>query len=107
MPKDKYSAVWVSHSSISSFLECPRGYYLRNVYKDPNTGHKVKIVSPPLSLGAAVHEVVESLSELKTGERFKEPLLDKFARAWKKVSGKWGVFLTKIRNINIGYGVRK
>jgi ATP-dependent helicase/DNAse subunit B len=65
---------------------------LRNVYKDQKTGHKIKIVSPPLSLGSAVHEVIESLSELKTSERFKEPLLDKFSRAWKKVSGKMGGF---------------
>lgn len=92
MPKDKFSAVWVSHSSIGSFLECPRGYYLRNIYKDPETGHKIKIVSPPLALGSAVHEVVESLSELKTSERFKEPLMDKFNRSWKKVSGKMGGF---------------
>ncbi|MFZ2152475.1 MAG: PD-(D/E)XK nuclease family protein [Microgenomates group bacterium] len=92
MAKDKFSAVWVSHSSISSFLECPRGYYLRNVYKDPTTTHKIKIVSPPLSLGAAVHEVVESLSELKTSERFKQPLLEKFEKAWKKVGGKMGGF---------------
>jgi ATP-dependent helicase/DNAse subunit B len=92
MAKDKYSAVWVSHSSISSFLECPRAYYLKNIYKDPKTGHKVKLMSPPLALGQAVHEVIESLSELKTDLRFKEPLLEKFERAWKKVTGKRGGF---------------
>jgi ATP-dependent helicase/DNAse subunit B len=95
MAKDKFSAVWVSHSSISSFLECPRSYYLKNIYKDPKTGHKIKLMSPPLALGQAVHEVVESLSEIKTTERFKEPLLDKFERAWKKVSGKNGGFFNK------------
>lgn len=95
MPKDKFSAVWVSHSSISSFLECPRSYFLKNVYKDPKTGHKIKIVSPPLALGQAVHEVIESLSELKTDMRFKEPLLDKFEKAWNKVSGKSGGFMDK------------
>ena len=92
MAKDKYSAVWVSHSSISNFLECPRAYYLKNIYKDPKTGHKIKITSPPLALGSAVHEVIESLSEMKTELRFKEPLLDKFERAWKKMSGKMGGF---------------
>jgi hypothetical protein len=40
--------------------------FLRNMYKDPLTGHKVTVVTPPLSLGAAVHEVVESLSSLPT-----------------------------------------
>lgn len=92
MTKDKYSAVWVSHSSISNFLECPRAYYLKNVYKDPKTGHKIKLMSPPLALGQAVHEVIESLSELKTDQRFKEPLIDKFEKAWKKVTGKKGGF---------------
>ena len=92
MSKDKYSAVWVSHSSIGSFLECPRAYYLKNIYKDPKTGHKIKITSPPLALGMAVHEVVESLSEMKTDLRFKEPLMDKFERSWKKVAGKMGGF---------------
>jgi ATP-dependent helicase/DNAse subunit B len=90
--RDKYSALWLSHSSISNFLECPRAYYLKNVYKDPKTGHKVKLMSPPLALGQAVHEVIESLSELKTDQRFKEPLPDKFQRAWKKISGKNGGF---------------
>jgi ATP-dependent helicase/DNAse subunit B len=92
MAKDKYSALWLSHSSISNFLECPRSYYLKNIYKDPKTGHKMKLMSPPLALGQAVHEVIESLSELKTGQRLKEPLMEKFENAWKKVSGKRGGF---------------
>jgi len=92
---DKYTALWVSHSSISTFLECPRAYYLKNIYKDPKTGHKIKLMSPPLALGQAVHEVVESLSEIKTDLRFKESLLDKFEKSWKKVSGKNGGFLDK------------
>ncbi len=93
MPEDKYTALWLSHSSISSFLECPRSYYLKNVYKDPITHHKIKIVSPPLSLGRAVHEVIESLSEIKTDLRFSKPLLERYESAWKKVSGKRGGFL--------------
>lgn len=92
MKPDKYKAVWVSHSSISDFLKCPRAYYLRNVYKDPETGHKITVVSPPLALGAAVHEVVESLSSLPTEERLKISLLKKFDVAWLKVSGKKGGF---------------
>ena len=92
MARDKYSALWLSHSSISNFLECPRAYFLKNVYKDPKTGHKIKLMSPPLALGQAVHEVIESLSELKTDQRFKEPLLEKFERAWKKIAGKNGGF---------------
>ncbi len=92
--QDKYSAVWVSHSSISDYLKCPRSYYLRNVYKDPLTGHKVTVVTPPLSLGAAVHEVVESLSSLPSEERLKISLVKKFDPVWLKYTGKFGGFKT-------------
>ncbi|MCL2110161.1 PD-(D/E)XK nuclease family protein [Microgenomates group bacterium] len=89
---DKYSAVWVSHSSISDYLHCPRAYFLKNVYKDPKTNHKIQIVAPALSLGQAVHEVLESLSVLPVAERFEESLIAKYDRVWKKVSGKKGGF---------------
>ncbi|MEK7472875.1 MAG: PD-(D/E)XK nuclease family protein [Patescibacteria group bacterium] len=93
--RDKYKAVWVSHSSISDFLACPRSYYLRNVYKDPKTGHKITVTSPALSLGSAVHEVIEGLSVLAVEDRLKTPLLKKFDIAWQKVSGKVGGFKDK------------
>ena len=95
MAKDKYKAVWVSHSSISDWLDCPRAYYLKNVYKEPKTGRKVSLMSPPLALGQAVHEVVEGLSVLPVDKRFEEPLLSKFEIAFKKVSGKKGGFIDK------------
>lgn len=93
MVSDKYSAVWVSHTSICDFLNCPRAYFLKHVYKDPKTNHKIKLMSPPLALGQAVHEVIESLSVLPVTERFREPLINKFEHSWKKVSGKRGGFL--------------
>ncbi len=89
---DKYSAVWVSHSSISDFLNCPRAYFLNNVYRDPKTGHKIQLMAPALALGGAVHEVLESLSVLPSTERFKEPLVARFTRAWKRVAGRRGGF---------------
>jgi ATP-dependent helicase/DNAse subunit B len=89
---DKYSAVWVSHSSLSDFLRCPKLYYLKNVYKRPETGHKMTIMSPALALGQSVHEVVESLSNLPTDKRFSEPLMVKLSKAWEAVSGKKGGF---------------
>lgn len=89
---DKYSATWVSHSSINDFLTCPRAYYLRNVYKDPKTGHKINIVTPPLSLGSAVHEVIESLAVLPAGDRLKISLTKKLDPVWLKFSGKKGGF---------------
>jgi ATP-dependent helicase/DNAse subunit B len=92
MAQDKFTAVWVSHTSISDFLKCPRAYFLKHVYKDPNTRHKIKVISPPLSLGQAVHEVLESLSVLPTQTRFNDSLVVKFGEVWEKVSGKKGGF---------------
>lgn len=94
MTQDKYSAVWVSHSSISDYLKCPRSYYLRNIYKDPITGHKVTVVTPPLALGGAIHEVIESLANLPTEERLKISLVKKFDPVWLKYTGKLGGFKT-------------
>lgn len=89
---DKYTSVWVSHTSISDFLQCPRAYYLKNVYKDPQTRHKIQLMSPPLALGQVVHSVLESLSTLPINERFRESLIAKYDREWKKVTGKKGGF---------------
>lgn len=94
MGEDKYTAVWVSHTSINDFLTCPRAYYLKNVYKDPRTNHKIKVMSPPLALGQIVHEVLESLSVLPVDSRFQVSLIEKFHEAWKKVTGKRGGFFT-------------
>lgn len=92
MVRDKYTAVWVSYSSISDWLQCPRAYYLKNVYKDPKTGHKISLMSPPLALGQAVHEVIESLSVLPVERRFQDSLVVKLDKVWKKISGKKGGF---------------
>lgn len=95
MPGDKYAALWVSHTSISDFLVCPRSYYLRNMYRNPKNRHKIKIMSPSLALGQVVHEVLESLSIIPKNSRFFEPLMDKFEVAWEKVKGKQGGFFDK------------
>ncbi len=92
MAKDEYTATWVSHSSISDFLKCPRAYYLRNVYKNPKTGHKMAIVTPPMALGSAVHEVIESLAVLPVEERLNISLVKKLDPVWLKVTGKKGGF---------------
>jgi ATP-dependent helicase/DNAse subunit B len=90
--KDKYTAIWVSHSSISDYLKCPRSYYLKNVYRDPKTQHKVVLMSPPLALGQAVHDVVESISKRAVEDRLSTPLLEVYEDAWKAVAGKLGGF---------------
>lgn len=92
MVKDKFSAVWVSHSSISDWLTCPRAYFLKNVYKNPKTGKKMTLINPAMALGQAVHEVIEGLSVLSVERRFNQSLLEKLEEGWKKISGKRGGF---------------
>jgi len=91
---DKYTAVWVSHSSMGDFLKCPRAYYLHNMYKDPATGRKMSIVTPHMALGVAVHNVLEELADYPAEERFKRDLRARFEEEWGKVSGLKGGFLT-------------
>ena len=93
MPQDKYSALWVSHSSIGDFLKCPRAYFIHNIYKTANR-RKVNLVSSALSLGSAVHETLENLGNYKVDQRFLQPLETAFEENWKKVSGKIGGFKT-------------
>jgi ATP-dependent helicase/DNAse subunit B len=95
MAEDQYSATWVSHSSISDFLKCPRLYFLRNVYKDPISRNKINIIEPSLALGQAVHEVIESLSSLPLEERFSSSPLKKYELVWQEISGEKGGFKTK------------
>jgi ATP-dependent helicase/DNAse subunit B len=92
MPKDKFAAVWISHTSISDYLHCPRSYYLKNIYKDKSTGNKIQITSPALALGSAVHGVIESLSSIPTETRFEHSLILKFDELWEQYHGKKGGF---------------
>ena len=94
MAGDKYAAIWVSHTSINDFSKCPRSYYLKNIYRDPKTNRRIKLMSPPLALGQAVHEVIETLSVLPVEKRFSEMLMDRYERAWENVRGKKGGFIS-------------
>lgn len=83
--------LWVSHSSINDFLLCPRAYYLKHIYKDPRTKQKINIINPPIALGLAVHDTLESLV-LPVEDRFTIPFLTIYDRMWEKVAGKLGGF---------------
>ena len=92
---DKYKAVWVSHSSMGDFLKCPRLYYLHNVYKNPDTGRKITIVNPALSLGSAGHATLEALKTLSVEERLHHDLVADFEKEWvANASGKKGGFMS-------------
>lgn len=49
-------------------------------------------MAPPLALGQAVHEVIESLAVLPVEERLKISLVKKLDPVWLKVTGKKGGF---------------
>ena len=93
MALDKYSAVWVSHSSMGDFKKCPRAYFLNNVYKDPNTRRKISIINPALALGQAVHNTIEGLAEdrVPAEERMNIDLMSRFEKEWEKISGRKAV----------------
>jgi len=90
----KYNALWLSHSSLSDYLKCPRLYYLRNIWKN-NEGRKVNIVNPHMSLGSAVHQTIEPLANVQTENRFSKNLLEVFDNIWEKYSGEKGGFTSK------------
>ncbi len=50
------------------------------------------IVTPPMALGSAVHEVIESLAVLPVEERLKVSLVKKLDPVWLKITGKKGGF---------------
>lgn len=89
---DKFSATWISHSSISDYLACPRGYYLKHVYKNPKTGKKMKLMMPPLALGQAVHMTIDTVARLPKDRRFAKPLVPVFDEMWMQFTGKRGGF---------------
>lgn len=97
MDEDKYSALWVSYSSLSDFVACPRAYYYANVYKNPRSGRKIALINPWLSLGQVVHTVLESLSVLPVEARFTHSLTERFEEEWKNIEGKKGGFISQAR----------
>lgn len=92
MNKTSTYPMWVSHSSMGDFLKCPRAYFIRQIYKDPSTGHKINIINPSLALGSVIHDTLESLALLKAEDRFKKSLLDKYNELWANFSGDLGGF---------------
>lgn len=93
MQQAKTPSLWVSHSSIGDFLSCPRAYYIRHIYRNPQTRNKVNIINPSLALGQVVHLVLESLSSKKAEERLEgASLMDHYNEAWKNISGEKGGF---------------
>lgn len=90
---DEYSATWVSHSSINDFLKCPRLYYLKYIYKTSDKRHRISLITPHLSLGQIVHDVLEQISNIPLKERFSKSLNERLEDLWLQIEGKRGGFL--------------
>lgn len=89
---DARAAVWLSYSALNAFDRCPKAYYYQYVYRDPQTRRRITIVSPALTLGTVIHEVIEAISQLPTKERLVVPLSDRFYQIWTKMAGIKGGF---------------
>lgn len=92
-PKSEYikNPIYLSYTSLKDFLKCPRSYYLKNIYKDPQSGFRMQIASPYLTLGSTVHDSVKWYLDLK-GQVTKKQLEEKFRNLWLKYRGKKGGF---------------
>ena len=87
------NALFLSHTSLHDFLNCPRAFFLKNIYRDKKTGYKLQIASPFLTLGSLVHDMIKWFLEM--GRQIsKEQLLDRFENHWLKYQGKRGGFTT-------------
>lgn len=92
MYQNQVPQFWISHSKIGDFLKCPRAYFLKYEYRDPQTRNKITLTNPHLSLGGAVHDVLESLKHLNSDVRFNTSLLDNYEIEWSKCTGELGGF---------------
>ncbi len=91
---DFRKTLWISHSAITDFNSCSRLYYFKSVYRNPQTGNRVQIVNPYLSLGSAVHETIDELLDLSPSKRINASLSRRLERIWKKYEGKKGGFIS-------------
>ncbi len=87
------NAIYLSHTSIKDFLSCPAAYYLKNLYRDPITGHKLQVASPHLTLGIAVHNTIDWFCS-QDPKPSKEQTIQKYRQIWKNYRLKRGGFET-------------
>ena len=94
--RKKNNTIWISHSGISDFGNCPQLYYFKSIYRDPRTGRRIQAVNPFLTLGSVVHNVIEESARLPIEERLKISLKERFEKGWQFWRGKKGGFSSGI-----------
>ncbi len=102
-PKFEYikNPIFISYTSLSDFLKCPRSYFLKNLYRSPKTGNRIQMASPYLTLGSTVHDSVKWYLDMK-GQVTKKQLEEKFRNLWLKFRGKKGGFETRAQEAEFG-----
>ncbi len=86
------SKIWISHSSIVDFNNCPRLYYFKSRYRNPESGNRVQLVNPYLSLGSAVHDAIDQAVNISPSKRSNISLIKKYQKIWENYSGVRGGF---------------
>ncbi len=94
-------ALYISYTSLNDFIKCPRSYYLKNIYRNPQNGFKMQIASPYLTLGATVHDTIKWFLECED-KPTQDEVMDKFRNLWRKYQGKRGGFNSKEEEANFG-----
>lgn len=93
--------IFISYTSLSDFIKCPRTYYLKNIYRDKNTGFRIQVASPYLSLGGVVHDSIRWYLDMK-GQVNKDQFEEKFRNLWLKFRGKKGGFTDDLQEAEFG-----
>lgn len=93
--------LYLSYTSLKNFLKCPNTYYLKNIYRDSKTGHRIQIASPYLSLGSTVHDAIKWFIEME-GQVSKDQFMQKFRNLWLKYTGKKGGFSSREEEASFG-----
>lgn len=93
--------IFLSYTSLSDFIKCPRSYYLKNIYRDRKTGNRIQVASPYLSLGSLVHDSIKWFLSLE-GQVSWDQLEKKFRNLWLKFSGKRGGFISREQEREFG-----
>ncbi len=85
------NALFISHTALKDFLKCPGAFFLKNRYRNPKNGHRMQIVSAPMTLGSLVHDAVKwYLQTNRVAD--KDAVIKKYRNHWLKYRGKRGGF---------------
>lgn len=83
-------AIWISHSAIEEFYRCPKSYYYRYLFTNPD-GLRITLAEPQLSLGILVDATIKYYFR-KKGQVSLADLFWYLDFQWKLKSGKAGGF---------------